>query len=171
MSAFNRVIVSSVSLIFILVILQFAGIANVSFALIFSFLMMLVGLVTFSWLFGTQRRWLLGSSAMMFFFGLLWFLQKVFHYTADGKEFILAIILVSGFSSLMVYFEDITKNKYLLTAVVLIVSGFVLLFRNTGFSFADAVFWGWEIVKKIWMVFVILLAYLLIVSRKKDTTE
>ncbi|MBI2418651.1 MAG: hypothetical protein HYV28_12270 [Ignavibacteriales bacterium] len=167
MNVLSRVFISSLSLLLILVILQVTGVANVSFAIIFSFVMMLVGLITFSWLFGSQRKVLLGSSAALFFFGLLWFLQKVFRYSADSKEFLLSVILVAGFTALMVYFEDIVQKKYLITALIILSFGVFLLFRNTGFSFTDALFWALEILKKMWLVFVVLIVYLLIISRNR----
>ena len=104
------------------ILLQLTGFIDVSIFSLFSFASFFIGLTIFYYSFGTKNFLAVFLGSGLFFTGIISFLIQSFLIKITFTFIITASIYITGFSFLMVYFENTKRRMALYSAAVLILA-------------------------------------------------
>jgi hypothetical protein len=132
---------------------------------LFSYGFILYGVATVYTSFGENNKFILFFGSAVFLSGILLSLPAHFEFVKPLNLFLPSSILIIGISLLIVYFDNTQNKSILVTSVVLLASGFVLIFlsRNIQFSiYLEAIV---DIINVYWPALLIVSGVTIILKR------
>ena len=131
----------------------YTGVLSISLLYVVAFALILNGVGTFLYAFGSRRTVSLFLSVYFFNFGMILLLVEKFRLPVTYPFFASAFMLTNGFAFMLLYLEDIHKRTNLLYTVICLIIGAVLLTSFRRFQPVDFLLWMRNIVTSFWTLF------------------
>jgi len=134
------------------IVLKLFGFISLSYSVIFSFVFLLSGLGIVFLSFSSDRKLTLFLGTQLFFAGIFISLTEKFLFNNLSNIYIPAVILSVGFGFLFLFMNDFKNKKFLLIAILLILTTIIMTFNNDRITIITLVDSFVEIAEEFWLL-------------------
>ncbi|NUN10535.1 MAG: hypothetical protein HUU54_15275 [Ignavibacteriaceae bacterium] len=152
MSVPSRIVLYSVAFLAIAALARFFGLTDMTFNLSLTISLIFCGMGIFIFYYGTHKTTQLFVSSLVFFAGLLIFVFDNFVLDSFSAIILPSVLLMLGFSLLIVFIEDTRKVKLLIPAVVFLLFPLIIALYKGTFVFDEFFSAIGEILSLIWVM-------------------
>ncbi|HZW40149.1 MAG TPA: hypothetical protein VFF33_12695 [Ignavibacteriaceae bacterium] len=149
-------------LLFVLIRFITVNVFELDFSLVFSYLLMTIGILSVFFIFGKNKKFLLFVFSSTFLIGVVLLVDYMFEFTNPGKLLLPASLFIPSINFLIIFIEDTDNKLFLWLSFLLFISGFIVSIFLGSIKLETFLQSLSEIIKSYWLFIVLMLMVLLV---------